>query len=350
VRSELDAWYAEFPDADRDLRNRFIEPDKRQHLAAWWELYTFTLFRRLGYSIDVHPRVSGTTGRPDFLVDNGSTSMYVECAAMFGDEVENPDGQAWICQCINQASNDHQASNPDFMVEVDIEQVGTERPRCRDITNPLDAWLSTLDAGTVAADFAARQLHQFRLPVRDWVIVFTALAIPDRSGGRRRMIAVYPSDPTWIKDSFQIRKILSKKGSKYGTQPDRPIVVALVCWNSVDEDDLTNALFGTVAVRYVQPDPKTVQSVRIRDGYWRPVTDQRGARISAVLFGNTLRVWRAASKLPELWINPWASKLIPQIPPFATRSADSEGNFTSTPATSTAANVFGLATEWPNAD
>lgn len=58
VRSHLEACYAAFPDKHKsDLVGRLRHDDERQHLPAWWELYTFTLFDRLGYSVEVHPEL-----------------------------------------------------------------------------------------------------------------------------------------------------------------------------------------------------------------------------------------------------------------------------------------------------
>jgi hypothetical protein len=31
-------------------------------------------------------------------------------------------------------------------------------------------------------------------------------------------------------------------------------------------------------------------------------------RMSAVLFGDTMRAWSVTDRLPELWLNPWATK------------------------------------------
>jgi hypothetical protein len=65
---------------------RLRDDDERQHLPAWWELCTFTLFDRLGYRVEVHPELLGSKKNPDFLVSKGSSSMYVEAALVFNDE------------------------------------------------------------------------------------------------------------------------------------------------------------------------------------------------------------------------------------------------------------------------
>jgi hypothetical protein len=214
VRDVIDGWYAEFPDNEYDLRNRFCEADERQHLAAWWELYTYTLFRRLGYSVEVHPQLANRKN-PDFLVSRAPHSIYVECVTMFGDDgTDNPAGRAWICECTNRAKD------PDFMVNLDIEQVGTGQPRVSQVTQPLEEWLATLDADAIRADVeAGLDGPRFELTVRDWKLHFEAWPVPpERRGKHRRMIAIYPTPgAVMIKDVAEVRKRLDKKGSKYGS-------------------------------------------------------------------------------------------------------------------------------------
>jgi len=81
ARDLLDSWYSDYPDPHKDkLRNHFRSELEGQHVGAWWELYTFTLHRRLGYSVTVEPELPGSTKKIDFLVSRGNESMYIECA------------------------------------------------------------------------------------------------------------------------------------------------------------------------------------------------------------------------------------------------------------------------------
>jgi hypothetical protein len=103
----------------------------------------------------------------------------------------------------------------------------------------------------------------------------------------------------------------------------------------VDESHLRKALFGSEQLTWLHDRvtgsvvPGSIQTKRIPDGYWRPV-DERGTRISAVLFGNTISASSVASNLPELWINPRATTPLPGL--------------------ATGADLFGLPPEWPNRD
>ncbi|GFG75031.1 hypothetical protein [Mycobacterium botniense] len=346
VRDHLEICYAAFPEEHKPgLVSRLRKADVRQHLPAWWELYVFTLFDCLGYDIKVHPELSGSNNKPDFLVTKGSSSMYVEAAVMFNGELDS-DAWNWVCDCVNDAKN------PDFMVDLEIRSPGKQRPRARDIIAPLEKWLASLDADRVIAEQAAgHPLPHTQLTAGDWILDYTAVPVrPDRRGTPRRLIAIYPTKPAQFgKDVEQLRKTLNKKGGKYNT-PDRPLVVAITTWNSIHKDDLREALFGSIKLAVPRDNLDEAHFVHTPDGYWRPGADPRGSRISAVLFGDAMRAWSVASKLPELWINPWAVNSMPSLPPFATVVVGDDGKLARTDASATAASLFGLPPDWPNSD
>ena len=350
VRNHLESCYAAFPERHkRGLVNRLRDGDERQHLPAWWELYTFSLFDRLGYTVEVHPELPGSTKNPDFLVANGQVSMYVEAAVVFNGD-PNSDAWNWVCDCVNDAKN------PDFMVDLEIPTEGKQRPTASKIIGPLEKWLATLDADQVIADRdAGRALPRIELRADDWVLDYTAAPVlPDRRGIGGRLIAIYPTRPAnFARDIEHLRKTLKDKGSKYSKldKPlDKPLVMAITTWNSLDEFELTNTLFGSDVLEIPRNLQGAVRRFRKPDGYWRSGARPRGARVSAVLFGDTMRAWLGASKLPELWINPWPLNAMPQVPTLATVEVDSDGYFVRTSASTTAAKLFDLSPGWPNRD
>ena len=84
MRDELEDWYAGFPAPDNvDLRRRFRSRSPSQHFPAWWELYLHRFWSRIGARLTVHPKIRGQSGRPDFLVEHGDASFYVEAVTVF---------------------------------------------------------------------------------------------------------------------------------------------------------------------------------------------------------------------------------------------------------------------------
>lgn len=346
VRDHLELCYAAFPEEHKaSLVSRLRKDDARQHLPAWWELYVFTLFDRLGYDIEVHPGLPGSNNKPDFLVTKGPSSMYVEAAVVFNGDLD-PDAWNWVCDCVNDAKN------PDFMIDLEIPTQGKQRPPARNIIAPLEKWLASLDADRVIAEqTAGHPLPHTQLATGDWVLDYTAVPVrPDRRGTPRRLIAIYPTKPAqFSKDVEQLQKTLNKKGGKYNT-PDKPLVVAITTWNLLDEYELREALFGSIKRAVPRDHLDAAHFVHTPDGYWRSGTDPRGSRISAVLFGDAMRAWLVATKLPELWINPWAVNPMPSLPPLATVAIGDDGKLARTDASTTATSVFGLPPNWPNCD
>ncbi len=348
VRDELETWYSAFPAEHKaGLVGRLRKTDERQHLPAWWELYVFTLFDRLGYDIEVEPKLpgSGSSTRPDFLVCKGSSSMYVEAAVVFNGDIDT-DAWSWVCDRANDAKN------PDFMIDLEIPTQGQHRPAARKIIGPLEKWLASLDADRVIAEHGAgHPLPHTQLEADDWILDYTAVPVrPDRRGIPRRLIAIYPTKPAqFSRDIEQLQKTLNKKGGKYKTL-DKPLVVAITTWNQLDEYELRQALLGSIKLSIPRDENRldAAHFVNGSDGYWRSEADPRGSRISAVLFGDAMRAWRITSKLPELWINPWALNPLPPVPPFATVAIDKDGKVARTDASTTAAAVFDLRADWPS--
>ncbi len=339
ARELLDAWYAKYPDATGDLRARFRQDDSRQHVAAWWELYVYTLFVKLGYSVDVHPSIDGTDHQPDFGVSkHGADTMYVECAALLEDASEFvSDGQAWVFDCIDTVDSS------DFIADITVERVGSQRPRKQEITGPVDRWLQTLDWREVTDEVdRSGNAPEKTFVVRDWQFTLGAWPVrPGKRGVPGRFIGGYligDAEPRF--DEQRLRDLIADKGGRYGSA--QPLVLAVLAWSSfMDERDLTNALFGSIAAMYYQHSAIQPKLVRQRDGYWRPTGHSRGSRLGGVLFGNhLLKPWDSTSSLPQLWINPWAASPIDSLGPFGIHTAQDSGVIVSTEATGSAQDIF----------
>lgn len=77
AREVFEQWFAAYPDSGKaDLRARFRSPIDAQHQSAFWELYLHELFSRLGFTLEPHPDVEGSSNHPDFLVKAGDEAKF----------------------------------------------------------------------------------------------------------------------------------------------------------------------------------------------------------------------------------------------------------------------------------
>lgn len=348
VRTLVNEWFSEYPiPAQTDLRSRLRDDDYVQHIGAWWELYTYTLFRRLGYQVSIHPDLATTNRQPDFLITRGDVGMYVECV-IFLSAMGPVNGQGGERSWIFEATN--RASDPNFLVDIEIQQSGFERPRASEIVRPLESWLSHLDPDQVSEQIdAGIAVPTLVIEARGWTIEYGAWPVePESRGNGGRLIGGYPLiGGVTNNEMFRYRDLVKHKGGHYGS-PDKPFVVAVLnAGTFLDQDEVAEAMFGTKAVEYFEGRPNSVRTVRRRDGYWRQGPPRRGARVSAVLDGENIYPWRPSAQLPKLWINPWADLPLTATLPFDTLTAHDSGEVHQTRSGNTAESLFGLSAEWP---
>lgn len=347
VRDELETWYSRYPDTDGDVRKRFRHPATDQHFAAWWELWVYTFYARLGYQVLPHPTMPNGK-KPDFLVTLDGTSTYVECKAI--PEKPRSANEAGILDCTNEVKN------PDFWLELDIEEEGTQTPSCNEIKAQLEKRLELLNADEVISERdAGNDLPDFQVRVQDWVLTYTAYPVPvERRGDNGRLLAIPPTPgAAWIDNVGKIRKAVKAKGRKYTdlkTPLGDPLIIALNTWwvpFGDDEDEPFEALFGTSAIAYWQGmRPPEIHPFRQENGYWRR-EPAAGTRVSAVLLGHNIKPYGLATDTPRILTNPWSETPVQETYGLATTTATDEGQPVNTEGTLRVNDLFGLPADWP---
>ncbi|SPM43614.1 hypothetical protein MNAB215_5840 [Mycobacterium numidiamassiliense] len=347
IRDELGKWYSHYPDNDGDLRKRFRDRAPDQHFAAWWELWVYTFYTRLGYGVVPHPTMPNGK-KPDFLVTLNGKSTYVECKAI--PEKPRSANEAGILDCTNEVKN------PDFWLELDIDQEGPQTPSCNEIKAQLQQHLGQLNADDVISDRdAGKDLPYFQVRVQDWVLTYTAYPVElPRRGNHGRLLAIPPTpDAAWIDNIGPIRKAVRAKGRKYAGLNDPlldPLIIAInTYWvpSANDEDEPFEALFGTPAFAYWQDmRPPEIHPFRQENGYWRR-DPPAGTRVSAVLLGHNITPHGLATRIPRLLKNPWSQTPVQETYDLATTTATDAGQPVNTEGTLSINDLFGLAADWP---
>jgi len=349
LRSLLESWFASYPvEHARDLRGSFRSDAPQQHFAAWWELYLFTLFERLGYLVEVHPPLKHTAKRPDFHLTGDAGSLFVEARLVHSGVVDEEEArhvkrEAAMFDLINEAYD------PNFHVGVTFERVGTEQPAVREVAEPLLDWLQGLDPDDEAEALQqGREPASCRIVAREWTIVFEALPIsPEHRGKPGRLIGLYPIEGGVINDLEKVREALRTKSTRYENF-DEPYVIALLCMSSTMSDtDIEGALFGSPAVQYRVNDPEfEPRWVRNQDGFWTRGAQPHGTGVSGVLVGMSLFAWSVHRSLPRLWLNPWGDRPVQGLERLPRRWAEDGGLLRRSDAASSPEAVLVLPAGW----
>jgi hypothetical protein len=329
--------------AARPLRSKVA----RQHVGAFWELYLHRLFSRMDYAVGVHPDVPGSTGRPDFALVRDDERLYVEAAVVFSGIVDagrDDVREGWIMEAVNKASHPH------FYVLIrQFVQLGTRKPKDRAIHGPLTAWLDTLDRDQVMREYnATGRLPECLVEVDDWAVLFEAVPVkPEARGNTGRLLGGGPGTAGSVDDVEQLRDTLKHKRGKYRT-PDVPLVVAVNCASSfMEANDISGALYGTMAVQYQQGVPGSSKWVRQRNGTWMGESGPRGTRMSAVLTTVQLHPSTMAKNQLALWLNPWADVPLGVDWPFSVGVGTDKGPVDFEERLVDMAALLGLPEAWP---
>ena len=354
IRVLLEDWLAAYPEGGQaDLIGRFRSGDNRAFSGAFWELYLAEALRRAGYNVTLHPSVPQSSRHPDFLAERSDGSFYLETTVATASDSESAADQrrGRIYDAINSVPS------PAFWLGVHIEGEGPGEPKLTSLRHEVSVWLASLDHESVAA-VTDHELAEERFGM-DWVrngwhVRFRPIPKgPDMLGKVGTTIGISSGVGGYVDSLRPLRQALREKSSRYG-KLDRPYIVAVLIehW-FVDEEDLFNALFGSVAVQIstVLNARLSPRAVRLRDGSWFGGHGPTGTRVSAVMVARGLAVWSVTRIEPQLILNPWASRPLTSEIGWRTTVADREnGTLDTRPATLSAASLFGLPPDWPGPD
>ncbi len=349
VRALAEDWFAAYPASGQaDLRERFHSNQRGEMSGAWWELYQHEVFRRLGYAIALHPEVDGTTRRPDFLIEDSTGSFYVELT--FSGRSHAEDAAA------NRRAQVHDLVDAlpvtGWWIGMTIEEDGPSPPPTRALRRDLLTWLAALDPNALLVDPDEPARHMFTWRHAGWLVEFTP--IPRRSAARGsagRTVGVYSDAPIGVIDTREpLVKAMKRKASAYGAL-DRPYLLAVLFEHDfIDDDDLFNALFGSISYRIpIDPASATgVVALRNQDGAWIGPNGPRHTRVSGVLTAINLLPWNVNRVTPHLWLNPWAAHPLRSHLPWLTTVGNlPTGVVEQRPAMVAPTDLFGLASDWP---
>jgi len=330
-----------------DLRQRFRSRDDEQFRSAFLELYIHEILLRAGYTVTIHPMMSDTTSRPDFLAERDDKRLYVE-AIVPGT---NPAAKAAAQRRAVLFDTVNQLGDPNFMLWLDHLVEGSDPPAATRLRTELRRWLSHVDPDAPWDLQSAPALHWQH---NGWSATFKAIPKKPEARGRHvdsRAIGVYGhTGVTWIDDAPAIRKALTRKHHEYGDL-DAPFIIAVGTYiQDTDRWHSTNAMYGASAIELNEhPDGEiTTRAFRRRDGYFGGPPHWQHPQVSGVLLVNQLMPYHVHRAEVTLWRHPKSAHALPDDLglPCLTLALDGD-RVTDLPPSMAASDFFGLPEQWP---
>ena len=311
IRAVYEDWFRGFPEANKaDLYGRFSSPIGSQHVSASFELYLFQLFKRLCYSVIVHPETPSDRGtHPDFLLEQpDGERLYVEAV----QSIEMSDAEQAARARLNVVFDTiNRLEVYGWFLGVDSRAYPDAPPSGRRLRGQLKRWLEGLNPDTVIENVQEHghdAYPTFTWEDGEWEIQFTAFP---RSPEKRdqpvgSVLGAYFSGARWLNTWETIRDTLISKGSRYA-ELDASLVIAVnASVFHLDEIAIMEALFGKEQFLFDRNAPDAGPEMRrTPNGFWHGPNGARYARVGGVLVGFDIHPWTIAVRPLTLFHNPW---------------------------------------------
>lgn len=283
-RNLIESWFFHYPDKDKgDLKAQF----KTDFYPSLFELYIYTLFRALGFELEIHPKIPNTEKHPDFLARQGENFFYIEVKYM-KMKSSSEEGIERIKRTIYDTLDKTDASN--FLLKLyEIQIKGTGQPSVKKIAAFFDQILKSTDP-----DLYTVLLNSIgELPpivYEDEKVKIIAHLIPksqDKRGTQTRTIGIFQGELKIGDDQQDIKEYLKSKATRYG-ELNAPYII---CLNKqgvgLDIIEIQQALYGILAITYSEnPENRDHKNEFSGDGFFGSKSNPHFTRVSGVYITN----------------------------------------------------------------
>jgi hypothetical protein len=279
-RKKIEEWFEALPErVELDIQQRLRSENSHQHYGAYYELAMHAFFKKMGYSVDMHPEVK--EGKPDLLItgNNLEKPVFVEVATVFDDPMWQKEQQK-LHRMMEQL---HQIEHY-FYVHVSVlSDLIPQIVDYRALNEFVVQWLDSFDP-EVTRDF-----HEIRY--QSGGLNLNLMLIPQKALKKVHIVGGW-TPPVRFIGGTQLRRVLQEKIKKYKSikQLELPFVIALSFIDApLDDESIIEELIGKVQLTITEtPNGKQVSKVGIdHSGLLIPKPGSggkaRNTRLSAVI-------------------------------------------------------------------
>jgi hypothetical protein len=345
IRKILEEWFSNYPTKDQfQLSSRFRSTNDNGLRSAFFELFLHELLIRLKCQLKIHPRVNGTTRRPEFLVeDKSGCRFYLEAVLATGESEEDRAEKARM-NVVYDVLN--RLNSPNFFIGMKFKGAPETPPSARKMMSFLAERLATLNPDELAKIIMSdgfKAVPQWSYEHQGWIIDFFPIPKSPKMRGRFgvRPLGTWFPDVQIIQPHIPLREAVIEKAGRYGDL-NLPYVIAV---NALDDDveriNIMEALFGEERLVINQ-----LRDARIPNGALISSLGPRYTRVSAVLVASPILPWNVPRAPICLYHNPWTKRpyngaliRLPQAVPQGDHMELHDGE--------SLGKIFDLPEDWP---
>lgn len=277
VRDTLEGWFFNYPKEEKkELKSRF----KKDFDSAFYELFLYELFSKLGYKIIIHPDLPLSPKKPDFLISKDDLEIYVEAKVVKNKTKEQ---EAFERKINEFYDNLNKLNSDNFLLDIESFNILTQKqPSTKGIITYIEQELKKINPDILSEEVNKNGFE--KLPAIEYnngdihIIVKPIPVIPSARKENKRPIGIYPIETFWGGGEESLKDSIEKKAKRYG-KLDKPFIV---CMNSLDiktsgKLDVDNAIWGSLALSWsTNPENRDEKWIRQLDGVF---LDKKGARL-----------------------------------------------------------------------
>jgi len=246
VKDTLNIWYSKIKVEDRSEIERRI---KTEFESIFSEMLIHNLFTNLGYELEEHPEIIGTTKRPDFKAENGDDKIYLE-VKIVNDESTEESAIKKVRESIYQQIDDIKSPNYFFNLSK-LSQKKKGQPSLKKFKAQVAELIAKSDPEEDEKKFQDSGYSNLpTLNYEDENIRIEIQLIPrvnlDDEYEDKGSIGLYDMKSWFGTPKEAIKKGVKKKATRYGSKMDLPFIVCIQCSSdrSYYEQDVETGLYG----------------------------------------------------------------------------------------------------------
>jgi len=222
------------------LKSRF----RKTFYDCFYELFIFTLFKSLGFEIEIHPILPDSLKRPDFLIKKQDLEIYIEAKSVNGLSQKEEAYEHFVNKFYDDLNKVRIKGHILQLVSLDIKT--QKQPSTKKIIEHLETEANMLiSRDAIDDEVITYDADDIRLIVKLLLLRNKSKIYADRP------IGIHPMEVYYDGGEDYIRNAISNKGKKYG-RLGKPFII---CINAIDsnvngQEDIESAIWGSIAMAY----------------------------------------------------------------------------------------------------